>query len=169
MSGKTTSPTPPSDEPEIIDSLPDELKDLDGVPPEVVARMMVSIKRSWSGPYPPPDILKQYPKEIQKAIIAQANSQSKHRQSLEKQVVASNIKNSSTGMSYGFWITVLLIGAGVFLISHGKSAEGLLTILAPSAFHGGNFIVQKWREWREVATQAAEENDKSVSKINHKR
>ena len=82
---------------------------------------------SFSGPLPPPDILKQYDLIVPGAanrIIVMAEEQGKHRQDIEKVVIASDSRNSTMGIVAGFVVSLLLIGASVFLIIIGKSAEG---------------------------------------------
>jgi len=59
---------------------------------------------SFSGPLPPPVVLKQYDEIVPGAaerILSMAESQSQHRQQLERSVIESDIKNSRLGLHYG--------------------------------------------------------------------
>lgn len=166
MSRNKRKKSPPALTPEPLDSLSGELL-AEGVPKEALEKVMVTVSRLWSGPLPPPEVFRQYPPEVQKAIVAQANSQIKHRQSIENKVIDSNISNSKIGMKFAFAITVALIVTGTVLIIIGKSTAGLVAIFGPTAFHGGNYLIQKWQEWRKIGTDVAQENNKAVSKSDH--
>ena len=104
------------------------------------------VQRTWSGPLPPPEIFKQYPKEVQRAIIQHADKQMKHRHKIENQVVASSLVSSAKGMNYAFWITLAMIGAGTFLVALGHSTAGLVAIFGTGGVQGGNYLLQKLRE-----------------------
>jgi len=70
----------------------------------------------FSGPLPPPEILVQYNQAVPDAanrIIKLAESQSDHRQSLETQAIASDIKNARLGLHYGLIIGLAAIAGGV--------------------------------------------------------
>jgi uncharacterized membrane protein len=129
-------------------------KELKSLPPTVKKIMQMSIESHWSGPLPPPEIFKKYPKEVQKAIVDQANAQSKHRQSIEKSVVASNIKNSSRGMTFAFWLTITMIIIGAILIALGQDIAGLVAIFGTGTFQAGNFFLQKWEEMRKISKKS---------------
>lgn len=160
MSGETGKE---QSEQEILESLPEEIrKEAKKLSPDVLAALTISIRQSWSGPLPPPEVFKKYPAAVQKAIVAQADAQLKHRQQLEKKVVSSNINAGRTGMRYAFWITVILIGTGAFLIASDHSVAGLVAILTPTAFVGSNFIIQKWREIRKIGKDSSNDNDAEV-------
>ncbi len=82
----------------------------------------------FSGPIPPPNLLARYNDVVPNGaerILAMAERQSKHRESLEDQVVAGNVKSQSRGSLYAFIIALVTILGGIFLIHDGKSASGL--------------------------------------------
>lgn len=86
----------------------------------------------FSGPLPPPEILVRYNEAVPggaERIVAMAESQSKHRQSLEKSVVDTNCSTQGTGPVYGFIICMTAIVGGIYLIHSGKSPEGLTSII----------------------------------------
>jgi uncharacterized membrane protein len=152
--------TPELLEGELVDK---EIKDVaQGVPEETLKRIVhvTKSKVEWSGPLPPPHIFKQYPVAVQKAMVAQANAQMKHRHKIENKVITSNIKNSGQGMKYAFIITAGLAVIGAFLVAIGKSTAGLIAIFGPSGFQGGNYLIQKWQEFRKVSTRSKEENER---------
>ena len=82
---------------------------------------------SFSGPLPHPDILKKfddvYPGAA-KIIVDMAKGQSEHRQDLEKNVIASDIKNSRLGLYFGFLIGMTGIIAGAIIVFSGQVIAG---------------------------------------------
>jgi uncharacterized membrane protein len=58
-----------------------------------------------------------------------AESQLKHRQELEKQVIGSNCKAQHRGPIYGLIVCLSAIGGGVYLIHSGQSVAGLVSII----------------------------------------
>lgn len=102
----------------------------------MIAASFSAEMRSYSGPIPPPDLLKQYD-EIAAGtalrIIAMSEKQSEHRMSLEKQVVTSGIRRSWAGLVFGFLIACVFAGAGVWIASMGHPAAGA-TVATTSVF-----------------------------------
>ena len=95
---------------------------------------------SFSGPLPHPDILKKfnevYPGAA-KIIIDMAQSQSEHRQILEKSVINSDIINSKLGLIFGFIIGMTGILAGAFIITVGQIVAGtVLSFMSLSSLVG---------------------------------
>lgn len=129
-------------------------KEIESLPPKVKEIVRMSIESHWSAPLPPPEIFKKYPKEVQNAIVEQAKAQSKHRQSIEKSVVASDIKNSSKGMIFAFWLTMVMIVAGTLLVFLGQDIAGLIAILGTGTLHVGNFFLQKREEMRQISKKS---------------
>lgn len=79
---------------------------------------LVATHQSFSGPIPPPIVLKEYNDICPGAadrILKMAEDQSTHRQRLEKEVITSDIKNEKRGQLFGFLIGVTGITASVFL------------------------------------------------------
>ena len=90
----------------------------------------------FSGPIPPPAILAQYDKVVPGAaqrIIAMAEEQSRHRRSIESQVVTSEIADSRRGLRYGLVIGLAAIGGGVGISFYGHPIAGTI--------FGGAFLV----------------------------
>lgn len=126
--------------------------------------MSRSVSISWSAPIPPPEIFKQYPKEVQEAIIRQADQQMQHRHSMEKKVLTSHAINSKLGMSYAFIITLAFMVSGVVLLAMGRDIAGLVAVFGPASFQGGNILIQKWKESQDVADRAGDLGSKSKKK-----
>lgn len=111
----------------------------------------VILASSFSGPLPPPNILMGYEKTCPGAadrIIKMAETQTKHRQKLEKSVVGSNIDNEKVGMWMAFILTVGLMCSGIYLIKDGKGWGGYAAVFLPVIFHAGNYVYNKQKEER---------------------
>ena len=68
-------------------------------PPAQLTTTRVSQSVSFQGPIPPPQLLEQYSKVIPNGaerIMAMAESQLQHRQSLESAVVLANVKGHAS-------------------------------------------------------------------------
>ncbi len=94
--------------------------------PKAVKVAHVSQTR-FSGPLPHPDILARYEQILQGAadrIISMAEAQSRHRQTLETEVIASDIKNSRIGLYCGLIIGLTAILSGAACIFVGQQWGG---------------------------------------------
>jgi uncharacterized membrane protein len=81
----------------------------------------------FSGPLPHPDILARYEQILAGAadrIISMAEAQSRHRQELEAEVIASDIKNSRIGLYCGLIIGLTAILSGAACIFVGQQWGG---------------------------------------------
>ena len=88
---------------------------------------VISQQSSFSGPIPPPQFLEKYNEIVPgsaEIIIKMAKNQAEHRQSLEKSVISSDIKNSKIGLIFGFIIGMTGIIAGVIIIAIGQIIAG---------------------------------------------
>lgn len=91
----------------------------------------------YRGPLPSPKDLDEYDKIVPGAaerIISMAEEQAKHRQGLEKVVIESDIKDSKTGLYFGFIIGLVAIISGTICIVYGHSIAG--GVLGGSAVPG---------------------------------
>ena len=108
---------------------------------------------SFSGPIPPPEMLRQYD-EIQpglaERIISMAEQQSAHRRILEKRVVSSNELRALIGQVMAFVIALFGIGSGVYLAMHDKPTEGLTAILGTLVGIVGVFVYGKMAQRKEL-------------------
>src|SRR2546425_4173862 len=120
-----------------------------GRPTTTVAR----ISASWEGPLPPPGVLQQYNNAFPgcaERLVAMAENQSKHRQDLERTVVAGNDRRADRGQIIGAFLAVLSIAGGVFLLYNGKSVEGYSTLIGAAAVFGGAYIISTRRQDQEL-------------------
>jgi uncharacterized membrane protein len=82
-------------------------------------------------------------------IMAMAERQSDHRESLEAQAVAGNLASQARGSNYVFIICIIALVGGFALILTGKSADGLVAIISSLAALAGVFIFGKLQQKRE--------------------
>lgn len=112
---------------EVLDTLNPEQK-------EVIMQEFACIKQeSFSGPLPPPNMLKAYGDIIPDApqrILTMAENQSNHRMKCEKSIIDSSKFESFLGQILGFIIAVLSIGASVYL---GINGHDKLAIAIPAS------------------------------------
>ena len=90
-----------------------------------------SVGVSFSGPLPPPQILKGFD-EVRPGcadtIVKMAQDQASHRRDLESKVVNTNSKNSTLGIVCGFVLALVIIASGSYLIYQDKDVQGLAMI-----------------------------------------
>jgi uncharacterized membrane protein len=82
-----------------------------------------------TGPLPSPEILQKYNTVIPglaDRIVAQAEKQTFHRIALEKKLLSSNIWKSFLGLVFGFLISSLGIGGGLYLTFVGFNVIGIV-------------------------------------------
>jgi uncharacterized membrane protein len=109
--------------------------------------------QSFSGPLPPPEILRKYEEVLPgsaERIISMAERQGSHRQDLESRVVSSNIMNEKMGMIFGFIICLVAISGGIYAVIQGKSAAGLSAIITPLGALVGVFIYGKAKQSKDL-------------------
>ena len=124
----------------------------------VATRTTRSVSASFEGPLPPPTVLADYDKVFQgcaERIVAMAESQSAHRQELEKTVVSGNVAAERRGQNYAFILGSLAITSGVVLIYLDKNVEGLTAILVTLATLAGVFVYGKRQQAQERTRKAS--------------
>ena len=82
-------------------------------------------------------------------IVKMAESQSEHRQRLEKSVIESNIKAEQRGQIFAFILGAIAIVGGIGLIGLGKDVQGLVAIIGALGSLVGIFIWGRWRKEKE--------------------
>lgn len=82
-------------------------------------------------------------------ILAMTEKQAEHRQHLERISVEGNLRAQTLGQILAFIVMLAGIGGGVWLISIGKNAQGLATVLAPLAGAAGVFLIGRRRQEKE--------------------
>ena len=113
----------------------------------------------YSGPLPPPAMLERYNQAFPgcaERIVALAEKQSDHRQTLERTKINSDIKSERIGTVLGFILVMTAILGGVYLILHDKDTSGLVSILGSLVTLAGVFIYgrQAQRKERDAKTKA---------------
>lgn len=84
-------------------------------------------QESYQGPLPHPKILHEYDQIVPGAaerIICMAEDQAKHRQSLEKDAIGSDIRDGKRGLLFGFIIGIVAILSGTACIIWGHDGAG---------------------------------------------
>ncbi len=116
------------------------------------------------GPLPPPEQLLKYNEAVPNGaerILAMAEKQALHRQSLEAKVIDGDIKRSYCGLAAGFVVTVSALSASTWLIYNGHDVAGaslfgasLVTIVI--AFISGASLRKKERESKLMSQQQSQ-------------
>jgi uncharacterized membrane protein len=98
----------------------------------VTAELTLKRRFEFSGPLPPPQVLKGYNEAFAgcaERILAMAERQSAHRQDLEKRIVTNNCAAQTRGQWFAFILAFVVLTGGVYLLSTGKSLEGFAAII----------------------------------------
>lgn len=106
----------------------------------------VVARASFSGPLPPPEILKGYESilpGLADRVVKMAENQSAHRQQLESRVIWFDGIRSSLGLVFGLIIALSGIVAGSYLVLHGNNITGLVSLITPLAVIVGAFVYQR--------------------------
>lgn len=82
-------------------------------------------------------------------ILAMAESQTTHRQELEKAVVHGNIADARRGQNYAFALGLVAIVGGIGLIAFGRQVEGLVAIIGALVTLAGIFVWGRTRQEKE--------------------
>jgi len=85
-----------------------------------------------------------------------AESQVRHRQSLEQSVIEANCRAQKSGPIYGFVICMTAIVGGVYLVHTGKDAGGLAAIISALASLAFVFIFGKRKQAEELKKKSEE-------------
>ncbi|HLA85096.1 MAG TPA: DUF2335 domain-containing protein [Thermoguttaceae bacterium] len=106
-------------------------------------KTLIHHQSSFSGPIPSPADLKAY-NEIEPGladrIVKMAEAQSQHRQSLESQVIISDIRRSWGGLIAGFIVAMTGLVGGIFLIHQGHDSAGVALVGTSLASIIGVFV-----------------------------
>jgi uncharacterized membrane protein len=131
-----------------------------GSPPaRSVSQEIVEFSTSFSGPLPPPQTLAQYNSAFPDAaerIMKMAETQSAHRQSLEKARVHADIHNEKLGQWFAFILALVVFIGGVLLVWQGKNIAGITLLIAEIATLVGLFIYGKESKRRELERRRQE-------------
>src|SRR5260370_11293747 len=119
--------------------------------------MVLHQETHFSGPLPHPALLAKYNEVIPNGaerIMAMAERQSAHRESLEACVVAGNVASQARGSVFAFIICLVAVIGGFTLIATGKSAYGLAAIISSLAALAGIFVIGKYQQRKERQEKA---------------
>jgi len=89
--------------------------------------IQAEISRQFSGPIPPPDVLREYDNILPgsaERLIKMAEVQSAHRQGLESKVIGSDVYRANAGLWIGAIVAALSIAAGSYLVSIDHDVAG---------------------------------------------
>ena len=109
---------------------------------------------SFSGPLPPPQLLKQYNDVVPNGaerLMAMAERQQNHRQELERTVIEGNVESESRGQWMGLFISIAVIGAGTYLAAIGRQITGGILVGVDVVALASVFVVGKQKQQKELA------------------
>lgn len=113
---------------------------------------------------PMPEILAQYQAMWPGAIdffAAQVQSQSKHRQGIEAEVIPGQVRLAGRGQYISFALVVFTLSIGVYLIERGYSTAGLTTIGLLGAGFTTSFLRKEFGNKEPKEKKAPKKPDKN--------
>jgi uncharacterized membrane protein len=116
-----------------------------------ITRVRTEIQ-SFSGPLPPPEVLARYNEVVTNGaerILAMAERQSAHRESLESRVVDGNLAIQKSGSLRAFILALVVILGGIYLMATGKDAWGFAAIVTSLASLVSVFLIGKTQQKKE--------------------
>ena len=108
---------------------------------QVVARV---IQSEFSGPIPPPNIIKGYEEVVPGSanrIIAMAEKQSEHRQEMERVMINAEARDSLLGVLFAFILGTLCIVASIIIVINVPESAGAISGALLGATGIGSIIV----------------------------
>jgi uncharacterized membrane protein len=120
---------------------------------------------AYRGLLPPPEMLAQFNQVIPNGadrIIAMAEGQLQHAQTLERALVSANIASQRRAQLYGFSLALVAILGGIGLIAFDKSPQGLVAIITAFASAAGLFVYGRYEQERERERKRQEARDASA-------
>jgi uncharacterized membrane protein len=128
-----------------------EDKEMSNVDPKTLCLAIQAISRqsSFSGPIPPPEILKQYNEIVPgsaERLIKSAEIQAAHRQQLENKSIGSDINRSREGQILGFILSMTAVIGSLVVIGMGYAAAGAAIIISTLVALVSVFVVGKEKQ-----------------------
>lgn len=149
--------------PEIEIIIPEEIKPILSKLPEkdkkamVSAMVALSVKTTWAGPIPPPDILAGYNDIIPdgaERILKMAEKQSDHRILMESTVINRELNQSGRGQNYAVFIVILvLIASSILVYTDHDVAGGVLGAIDLVAL-SSVFVIGKYAQKRDLSNKS---------------
>jgi len=93
----------------------------------VISHQKRRLTESFSGPIPPPEVLREYDKilpGLAERIVTQVDRQTEHRISLESKVIESDIRRSRQGLVCGFVVSLTCVLGGIIAVVLGHDVAG---------------------------------------------
>ena len=89
-----------------------------------------------------------------------AENQADHRMTIEKSLVQADIRRSDFGLLYGFVLSLVVTGSGVWITLQDKSVVGFITMLAPLASIVALFVYNRQTQRKDEEIQSSKEKKK---------
>ena len=119
-----------------------------------IRTLLLSVRRRWSGPLPPPDLLAEFENVLQglaNRIVSMWEQQQAHRIRMEssgleinRKIVIADIIQGYLGTILGFIFALAFLAVGAWLITKGHRWVGLPLGLLPPGVIFGMFAYQFW-------------------------
>lgn len=114
-------------------------------------KQIISVRESFSGPLPPPQILARYNEVVSNGserIFRNFEEQSSHRRSIEKSVIEGQLEESKRGQWFAFFITIIVLSVTAYLAINEKTAVacvlgGTTIVGLAGAFIAGKYLQKK--------------------------
>lgn len=119
---------------------------------------------NWSGPYPPPDLLRGYEDVVPgsaERIISMAERQQEHRHDLEKTTVHGASKRAWWGLWLGFVISVVVMVLGTITILLGQPVAGGAVMGVDVVALAGVFVYGQRQQSKDRAEKDARSHQQS--------
>lgn len=114
---------------------------------------------SWTGPYPPPDLLKGY-EEVAPGtadrLIKMAEEQQRHRHHLERIAVEGGSRRAWWGLWLGFAISLVVLALGTVIILTGHQWTGASVMGIDVVALAGVFVYGRHDQRRERQEKSAQ-------------
>ena len=114
---------------------------LDALPERV--RISVVEAASFSGPLPPPTMLRDYEKVhsgSSERIFVMAEKEQDHRISWEENALSASTRDSKLGQLLGFWLALFCVGGGIYLALEGHTIVAIALIAVSALGLAGRFL-----------------------------
>jgi uncharacterized membrane protein len=123
--------------------------------------VMVEIaEATFSGPLPPPDILRRYDEVVPGAaerILVMAEQQARHRRNLERTVVEGGSRRANLGLWLGFILSIVVLALSAALIVNGYELAGTVIGSIDLVSLATVFVVGRIDQRRERVEKASQE------------
>jgi uncharacterized membrane protein len=121
---------------------------------EIVRAEVHEELRFFSGPLPPPDILRQYNEIVPgsaETILEMAKNEQAHRHKLDDGESAGGLTLAKRGQLIGGFLAFIAVVGSIYLLETGKSIAGLAVLVGVVATFGTAFVYDRYRSSRSDA------------------